>query len=384
MKYRSTISSTSLIIVVLAIVLMIDFSIGLLLLQHPRIVEIPLLLATLIYALDIAFIYSTGLRRVLYTTTSMALTLYILLDITPQVPSLEYCLPLTSLVLKLCSLSLVTVESYTSSIASLGLTLKVGRKMIKLSVLKTAGIVRYLSETPQFFFIIPFMVLLAVAVLFLSWGSERYASSLATYACYQLVFGVIAAIATTITRRPPALPAPTKPRVPIAEEESYIIPYLPTPHPIIDRIVDLADPRTGEIFCDFGSGDGRILVAMASKGCYSIGIEIDRKLIKRSLKNTRKFNHNIDIIWGDMFRNPIRRVDIIYTFLDEKAMSMLKPYLKNLMRTGTRVVSLTYEIPDVKPTHVFDAYEDIQLALLSTLASELTDKLREYKIYVYA
>ena len=85
-----------------------------------------------------------------------------------------------------------------------------------------------------------------------------------------------------------------------------------------------------------------------------------------------------------MFRNPIRRVDIIYTFLDEKAMNMLKPYLKNLMKTGTRVVSLTYEIPDVKPTHVFDAYEDIQLALLSTLASELTDKLREYKIYVYA
>ena len=263
MKYRSTISSTSLIIVVLAIVLMIDFSIGLLLLQHPRIVEIPLLLATLIYALDIAFIYSTGLRRVLYTTTSMALTLYILLDITPQVPSLEYCLLLTSLILKLYSLSLVTVESYTRSIASLRLTLRVGRKRIKLLVLKTARVMEYLSETPQFFFIIPFMILLTVAAIFLSWGREQYANSLATYAYYQLVFGVIAAIATTITRRPPALPAPIKPRVPIVEEESYIIPYLPTPYPIIDRIVDLADPRAGEVFCDFGSGDGRILIAVA-------------------------------------------------------------------------------------------------------------------------
>ena len=383
MEHRDNISYAFTVIVVLAIMLVVDLSIGLLLLQNPRMIELPLLLITLVYALDIAFLYSTGIRRGVCTVVSMALTLYMLLTITPRVPSLECYLLLTSLVLKSCSLSLLTIGRFTSSIASLRLTLKVGRKRIGLLVLKIARVVEYLSETPQFFFIVPFMILLVVAALFLSWGNEQYANSLAVYAYYQLVLGVIAAIATTITRQLPALPASTKPRVPKAEKESYIIPYLPTPYPIIDRIVDLANPRAGEVFCDFGSGDGRILVAMASRGCYSIGIEIDRKLVKKSLKNARKLHQNIDIILGDMFYNPLRRVDIVYTFLDEKAMRLLRRDLEEMIERGTRLVSLTYRIPERKPTLVLNAYDESVLEPIRTLVGDLIEKLREYKIYIY-
>ena len=134
---------------------------------------------------------------------------------------------------------------------------------------------------------------------------------------------------------------------------------------------------------DSGSGDGRILVAMASRGCYSIGIEIDRKLIKKSLKKIRKLNHNIDIIWGDMFYHPLRRVDIVYTFLDEKAMKLLRQDLEEMIGKGTKVVSLTYRIPGRKPALVLNAYDESILDPVRTLVGNLIDKLREYKIYVY-
>jgi len=169
----------------------------------------------------------------------------------------------------------------------------------------------------------------------------------------------------------------------IGERETYIVPYSPTPPTLIDRVVEVADPKPYEVFCDFGSGDGRILVAMAGRGCYSIGIEIDRKLVKKSLKNTRKLHQNIDIIWGDMFYNPLRRVDIVYTFLDEKAMRLLRKDLEEMIEKGTRVVSLTYRIPEMKPTLILNAYDESLLEPIRTLVGDLIEKLREYKIYVY-
>ena len=174
-----------------------------------------------------------------------------------------------------------------------------------------------------------------------------------------------------------------KPSVVERKRESYIVPYLPTPHILIGRIVDLINPRAGEVFCDFGSGDGRILIAVARRGCYSIGIEIDRRLIKKCFRNIKSLYHNIDLILGDMFYYPLRRVDIIYTFLDEKAMRLLKEDLEEIIDRGTKVVSLTYRIPKRRPTLTFRAYDKKVLEVMRALLGDVTDKLREYKVYVY-
>ena len=39
--------------------------------------------------------------------------------------------------------------------------------------------------------------------------------------------------------------------------------YVPTPYEVVDKMLELADVRPGEIVYDLGCGDGRIPVAAA-------------------------------------------------------------------------------------------------------------------------
>ena len=61
------------------------------------------------------------------------------------------------------------------------------------------------------------------------------------------------------------------------------VPYVPTPPEVIDRMLDLAEVKAGDVVYDMGSGDGRTVIRAAKKyGARAVGIEIDRELVERS------------------------------------------------------------------------------------------------------
>ena len=64
-------------------------------------------------------------------------------------------------------------------------------------------------------------------------------------------------------------------------------------------------------------------------------------------------------------------------------MRLLRRDLEEMIEKGTRVVSLTYRIPEMKPTLILNAYDESLLEPIRTLVGDLIEKLREYKIYVY-
>ena len=48
-------------------------------------------------------------------------------------------------------------------------------------------------------------------------------------------------------------------------EQQSLAPYVPTPHDIVDRMLNHAQVTKDEVVYDHGSGDGRIVIAAAKK-----------------------------------------------------------------------------------------------------------------------
>ena len=112
-------------------------------------------------------------------------------------------------------------------------------------------------------------------------------------------FGLVASIAVLTAMRWHSVQA----------QEGKIVPYVPTPQEVVDRMLELAQVKKGDVVYDLGSGDGRIVVTAAKKyGVKAIGFEIDPQRIKESHENIKKagVENLVEIRQQD-----IRTVDLI-------------------------------------------------------------------------
>ena len=67
------------------------------------------------------------------------------------------------------------------------------------------------------------------------------------------------------------------------------VPYVQTPMEVVDRMLRLADPKSGEYLVDLGSGDGRIVVEAARRyGTRGLGVDLDPRLVRLAQDNARK------------------------------------------------------------------------------------------------
>ena len=53
------------------------------------------------------------------------------------------------------------------------------------------------------------------------------------------------------------------------------VPFVPTPHALVQRMLDLAEVGAADYLIDLGCGDGRIAVAAARRGARALGVDLD-------------------------------------------------------------------------------------------------------------
>ena len=72
-------------------------------------------------------------------------------------------------------------------------------------------------------------------------------------------------------------------------ESKKIVPFVPTPQEVVERMLELAQVKKGDVVYDLGSGDGRIVITAAKKyGVKAVGFEIDPELLQKSRETIRK------------------------------------------------------------------------------------------------
>src|SRR3990172_10379112 len=75
------------------------------------------------------------------------------------------------------------------------------------------------------------------------------------------------------------------------------IPFVPTPIEVIDRMLEIAEVKKGDVVYDLGRGDGRIVIRAAKKyGARAVGIEMDSWLLDKARRaaNAENVSHLVE------------------------------------------------------------------------------------------
>jgi precorrin-6B methylase 2 len=149
-----------------------------------------------------------------------------------------------------------------------------------------------------------------------------------------------------------SLPAVAQPAQKFEDEGKKIVPYVPTPQEVVERMLELAQVKKGDVVYDLGSGDGRIVVTAAKKyGVRAIGFEIDPERIKESAENIKKagVGHLVEIRQQDIRTVDLSPASVLTMYLLPEVNLMIRPNIWKQMKPGSRVVSHDFDMGDWKP-----------------------------------
>jgi len=146
--------------------------------------------------------------------------------------------------------------------------------------------------------------------------------------------------------------------------ELFIAPFVPSPIPVIQRMLQLAELEPGEVLFDLGAGDGRTAI-MAAKtfGARAVGVELREDLAKKALSTIHDngLADRVTIVNGDMFSVNLASADVVFLYLTTSANEKIRPKLETELKQGVRVVSHDYEIIGWKAVKVENFCENPQL-----------------------
>ncbi len=127
--------------------------------------------------------------------------------------------------------------------------------------------------------------------------------------------------------------------------ETTIAPYVPTPLPLVRRMLELADLHGGETLIDLGCGDGRVAIAAARDfGARSVGVDINNELVTYARVVSSKLGVDARFITGDLLSVDVSQADVVTLYLGIEANEIVRPKLEAELRSGARVVTHDYPI----------------------------------------
>jgi uncharacterized protein (TIGR03000 family) len=129
--------------------------------------------------------------------------------------------------------------------------------------------------------------------------------------------------------------------------------WVPTPDDIVDKMVELAGVKDGDVVYEPGPGDGRVLIAAVKKGAKkAVGIEIDHKKVEEAVDNVKKakLDEKIKIIEGDALKDrDYTEATVVMLYMGNEFNDLLRPILEKQLKPGSRIVSHRFIMGDWKP-----------------------------------
>ena len=149
-----------------------------------------------------------------------------------------------------------------------------------------------------------------------------------------------------------------------------LAPYIPTPQLIVEKMLESARIKPGEVVYDLGSGDGRILfTAVEEYGARAVGVEIIPELVDKARERVKAkgLEDRIRIIQGSALRVDLSPADVVTMYFLTNSNERMRPALEKYLKPGARVVSNQFPIKGWKPMDVV----------------HVKDGSMEHTIYVY-
>lgn len=133
--------------------------------------------------------------------------------------------------------------------------------------------------------------------------------------------------------------------------------YVPTPEPVVNEMLRIANVRSNDIVYDLGSGDGRIVIAAAKdRGARGIGIDINPERVQEANENAQKagVTDRVEFRQQDLFETDFSNATVVTLYLLPELNVKLRPKLLRELKPGTRIVSHAFDMGDWKPQKVVE------------------------------
>jgi len=128
-------------------------------------------------------------------------------------------------------------------------------------------------------------------------------------------------------------------------------PYVPSRNTSVENMMKMGSIGPGQKVADLGSGDGRVVIAMAQRGAQAHGYENDpllvliaRNRIRRAGLAGKAFIH-----WKNLWKIDVSSFDTITIYGIPYMMKPLKEKLQKEMHPGSKIVSNAFPFPKWVP-----------------------------------
>jgi len=125
--------------------------------------------------------------------------------------------------------------------------------------------------------------------------------------------------------------------------------WVPTPDPIVDRMLRMAQVTPSDYLIDLGSGDGKIVIMAAQKfKVRGHGVEYNPNMVDLARCQAReaRVTDMVRFDQGDIFKSDFTQATVITMYLLPTLNLRLRPVLFEKMKPGTRIVSHQFTMGD--------------------------------------
>ncbi len=132
------------------------------------------------------------------------------------------------------------------------------------------------------------------------------------------------------------------------EDAADLAPFVPTPMPVVEKMLEMARVDKDDVLYDIGCGDGRIVIAAAkSYGARGVGIDIDAKLIEECEASAKRegVESLTRFIRMDATKARFSEATVVAVYLLPESLELLRPQFESQLPAGALVVSHNYAIP---------------------------------------
>ncbi len=134
-----------------------------------------------------------------------------------------------------------------------------------------------------------------------------------------------------------------------------LAPYVPSPQTVVDKMLEAAEIRPGEMLYDLGCGDGRIpITAARDYKAKGMCVELSDELVEKARREIARqgLEKSVSVWHGNLLEADLRPADIVTLYLLTSSNDLLKPILEKSLKPGARVVSHDFVMRGWKPQRI--------------------------------
>jgi SAM-dependent methyltransferase len=138
-----------------------------------------------------------------------------------------------------------------------------------------------------------------------------------------------------------------QPFEPVEGQAGKDVVWVPTPHVLVEKMLDMAGVTPKDFVMDLGSGDGRNIIAAAKRGARARGVEWNQDMIDLSRRIAAKEGvaDKAEFVQGDMYEADVSQATVLALFLLSENLNRMVPKFLE-MKPGSRIVVNGFTIDD--------------------------------------